>query len=203
MRARTRNRVTVFRSGNLAESVLVEARLPQRGSHRVSVPANRERGDRLDSWKEIAAHLKRTIRTVQRWEKREGLPVHGHFHVKGRTVYALKEEIDFWLTARGRFPVESSPMQRRSRRPAKMLNPPPRVMKQMFAAVRLWVAMAGQESFRGHTTRQFADPRMSESTRATLTQIQKSERNADARQFTTHHKSRQLSLAVAPSSPLR
>jgi hypothetical protein len=31
--------------------------------------------DRLDSWKEIAAHLKRDVRTVQRWEKEHGLPV--------------------------------------------------------------------------------------------------------------------------------
>jgi hypothetical protein len=31
---------------------------------------------RLDSWKEIAAYLGRSIRTVQRWEREEGLPVH-------------------------------------------------------------------------------------------------------------------------------
>jgi len=34
-----------------------------------------ERGLRLDSWKEIAAHLKRDVRTVQRWEKTASLPV--------------------------------------------------------------------------------------------------------------------------------
>ena len=32
--------------------------------------------DRLDSWKEIAAYLNRDVTTVQRWEKREGMPVH-------------------------------------------------------------------------------------------------------------------------------
>ena len=32
--------------------------------------------DRLDSWKEVAVHLGRSTRTVQRWEKEEGLPVH-------------------------------------------------------------------------------------------------------------------------------
>ena len=32
--------------------------------------------DRLDSWKEIAAYLKRDVTTVQRWEKREDMPVH-------------------------------------------------------------------------------------------------------------------------------
>lgn len=142
-------------------------------------------GHRLDTWKEIAVYLNREVRTVQRWEKREGLPVRGHFHMRSRTVYALKDEIDAWLTARGRYQVESCPMQRRSRRAANMLNPPPRVMKQLFAALQLWVAVAGQESVRGHTTRHVASPRVPWSTRATLTQIEKPERNADGRQFTT------------------
>ena len=31
--------------------------------------------DRLDSWKEIAAYLKRDVTTVQRWEKEKGLPI--------------------------------------------------------------------------------------------------------------------------------
>jgi tetratricopeptide (TPR) repeat protein len=56
--------------------------------------------DRLDSWKEIAAYLKRDVRTVQRWEKNERLPVHRHLHEKQGTVYAFKPEIDEW--ARGR-----------------------------------------------------------------------------------------------------
>ncbi len=33
-------------------------------------------GERLDSWKEIAAYLRRGARTLQRWEREEGLPVH-------------------------------------------------------------------------------------------------------------------------------
>jgi hypothetical protein len=32
--------------------------------------------DILDSWKDIAAYLKRDISTVQRWERREDMPVH-------------------------------------------------------------------------------------------------------------------------------
>ena len=31
---------------------------------------------RLDSWKEIAAFFRRDERTVKRWEKERGLPVH-------------------------------------------------------------------------------------------------------------------------------
>jgi hypothetical protein len=39
-------------------------------------------GGRLDSWKEIAAYLGRSVRSVQRWERAEGLPVLRHQHVK-------------------------------------------------------------------------------------------------------------------------
>src|SRR2546422_7156254 len=49
----------------------------------------------LDSWKEIAAYLKRDESTVRRWEK-ERLPVHRHLHKKKATVYAYKSEIDVW-----------------------------------------------------------------------------------------------------------
>jgi hypothetical protein len=57
-------------------------------------------GDRLDSWKAIAAYLGRDVTTVQRWEKREGLPVHRHLHDKLGTVYAFKPEIDTWWHTR-------------------------------------------------------------------------------------------------------
>ena len=56
--------------------------------------------NRLDSWKEIAAYLKRDVTTVQRWEKREGMPVHRHVHDKGGSVYALTEELDAWIQSR-------------------------------------------------------------------------------------------------------
>jgi len=56
--------------------------------------------DRLDSWKEIAAYLKRDVTTVQRWEKREGMPVHRHLHDKMGSVYALRAELDAWTRSR-------------------------------------------------------------------------------------------------------
>jgi non-specific serine/threonine protein kinase len=52
--------------------------------------------DRLDSWKEIAAYLDRSVRTVRRWEADEGLPVHRHMHRSLGSVYAFKSEIDAW-----------------------------------------------------------------------------------------------------------
>src|SRR5881392_3205969 len=56
--------------------------------------------DRLDSWKEIASYLRRDVRTVQRWEKKEGLPVHRHQHDKLGSVYASRTELDSWLSTR-------------------------------------------------------------------------------------------------------
>jgi TolB-like protein/Flp pilus assembly protein TadD len=55
---------------------------------------------RLDSWKEIAVYLNRDVTTVQRWEKREGMPVHRHVHDKRGSVYALTEELDDWIQSR-------------------------------------------------------------------------------------------------------
>ena len=62
--------------------------------------------DRLDSWKEIAAYLNRDVTTVQRWEKREGMPVHRHVHDKLGSVYAFRVELDAW--ARGRKPAAAA-----------------------------------------------------------------------------------------------
>jgi len=60
------------------------------------LPPTDIRADRLDSWKEIAVYLNRDVRTVQRWEKKEALPVHRHQHEKLGTVYAYKSELDAW-----------------------------------------------------------------------------------------------------------
>src|ERR1039457_215120 len=61
-------------------------------------------GDRLDAWKEIAGHLGREARTVQGWEKTEGLPVHRHLHLRQGSVYAFKSELDAWREARRGIP---------------------------------------------------------------------------------------------------
>lgn len=66
--------------------------------------------DRLDSWKEIAAYVSRGVRTVRRWEREEGLPVHRHVHRVLGSVYAYKSEIDAWR--------QSGPRRPRSRSPA-------------------------------------------------------------------------------------
>src|SRR6266849_10924980 len=55
---------------------------------------------KLVSWKEIATHLGREVRTVQRWETTEGLPIHRHEHQKKSTVYAYAGELDDWFKKR-------------------------------------------------------------------------------------------------------
>ncbi len=56
---------------------------------------------RLDSWKEIAAYLKHDVRTVQRWEETEGLPVYRHPGKQRGTVHAYKPELDAWQKRAG------------------------------------------------------------------------------------------------------
>jgi Tol biopolymer transport system component len=63
-------------------------------------------GDRLESWKEVAGYLRRDVTTVQRWERREGMPVHRHLHDKGGSVYAFRSELDAWTASRKATAVE-------------------------------------------------------------------------------------------------
>src|SRR6478609_9753593 len=73
---------------------------------------------RLDSWKEIATYLKRDVRTVQRWEQKEGLPVHRQEHGSRASVYAEREELDAWQANRRLSPTEEqevTPPRKRSR----------------------------------------------------------------------------------------
>jgi hypothetical protein len=66
----------------------------------VSEADGRENSKTLDSWKEIAVFLRRGIRTVQRWERTEGLPIHRHKHLRRGSVYAVTSELITWRQAR-------------------------------------------------------------------------------------------------------
>lgn len=77
-------------------------RSPQSARHIVDV----SNSSVLNSWKEIARYLGRGVRTVQRWERELGLPIH---RPKGRdrsATLALTSELDEWLSAT---PVRSCP----------------------------------------------------------------------------------------------
>lgn len=70
------------------------------GDQSPGAPPSEKALERLDSWKEIATYVKRDVTTVQRWEKREGMPVHRHVHDKRGSVYAFSRELDAWLQSR-------------------------------------------------------------------------------------------------------
>src|SRR5438105_15766423 len=61
-----------------------------------SDPMSENGRQRLTSWKEIGTHLGRDVRTVLRWEKERGLPVHRVPGATGRVVFAYKDELESW-----------------------------------------------------------------------------------------------------------
>ena len=75
----------------------------------------------LESWKEIAAHLKRDVSTLKRWEKSEGLPVHRHLHQVRSSVYAYPSELDGWWARRGPAEEASASTAWTQRRPVRAL----------------------------------------------------------------------------------
>ena len=96
---------------------------------------------RLDSWKEIAAYLNRDVTTVQRWEKREAMPVHRHVHDKRGSVYALTDELDGWIQRR-RLPVDEP-----EEKPEAEMPPPTQVVSSDLSTMaapktRPWFALA-------------------------------------------------------------
>jgi len=54
---------------------------------------------RLDSWKDIANYLNRSVANRQRWEMVEAMPVHRHCHGTGGSVYAYSPEVDAWRSS--------------------------------------------------------------------------------------------------------
>jgi Tol biopolymer transport system component len=75
--------------------------MAQAGRHQPESPEAQPNGEyagrRLESCKEIASYLKRSEKTVRRWEENEGLPVHRLLHEKRGSVYAYSHELETWL----------------------------------------------------------------------------------------------------------
>ena len=105
----------------------------------VAPPAGRVPEERLESWKEIAAHLNRDVTTVQRWEKREGMPVHRHVHDKRGSVYALTPELDDWMQSRRLQFKEEEEQPQAAPAVATHSDHPPTVKVR----ARYWLVLAG------------------------------------------------------------
>jgi hypothetical protein len=76
-----------------------------------TAPISFEDADCFDSWKEIAGYFHRSVRTVQRWERFEGMPVHRHSHGAGDSVLAYRHELNAWRASRshpGNHPTSST-----------------------------------------------------------------------------------------------
>jgi Tol biopolymer transport system component len=96
-------------------------------------PSLRPPEDRLDSWKEIAAYLNRDVTTVQRWEKREGMPVYRHLHDRMGSVYASRAELDAWTRSR------NLPAAQEDGNSASLSNPPvPPPRPAIWTSVTRW-----------------------------------------------------------------
>lgn len=90
---------SVGRQGALPVNVMPYDGHPERNSGTQTMSTGNP-ADRLDSWKEIASYLRRDVRTVQRWEKKEGLPVYRHLHDKLGSIYAYRNELADWFNTR-------------------------------------------------------------------------------------------------------
>lgn len=77
------------------------------------ISGDQEPSKRVDSWKHIANYFRRDVRTVQRWERQEGLPVHRHSHRKSSSVYALRGELNAWWNSRD---ISNDPAELENRR---------------------------------------------------------------------------------------
>ena len=82
---------------------------------------------RLESWGEIAAYLRREIRTVQRWERNLGLPVHRLRVGKQASVFAYPSELDKWFKER----EESIRNDKEEDSGANIPPPPPEVKRDV------------------------------------------------------------------------
>ena len=105
----------------------------------------RDPDERLNSWKEIAKYLNRSVRTVIRWEAEQGLPVHRQIQDKRGAVHAFKAELDAWVQQRTLGPEPAEPA------PAPDARPKPKWTLwasaiAILAAVSGWFVLPGPSS---------------------------------------------------------
>jgi Tol biopolymer transport system component len=108
------------------------------GARNARAPVINEGRVRLDSWKKIAAHFNRDVTTVQRWERREGMPVHRHVHDKQGSVYAFRSELDAWWEGRRGQLADSSEGTAESPVPPTVRSEPEAAVAPDTPATRAW-----------------------------------------------------------------
>ena len=92
-------------------------------------PADQRATGLLTSWKNIAAYLDRGVRTVQRWERTLGLPVHRMKGGQLAPVFAYEHEVDRWLRKTSTGPEQPSASIDISRTP---LDPQPQWLTRLY-----------------------------------------------------------------------
>ncbi|WP_191621144.1 PD40 domain-containing protein [Marinihelvus fidelis] len=95
----------------------------------------------MGSWKEIANYLGKTVRTVQRWEEKEGLPVRRLVHESGATVFAFEHEIDRWLNRRS-LTVHEQPVSGAQLAPASTAQTPVENSARSHKPALAWVLVS-------------------------------------------------------------
>jgi hypothetical protein len=97
---------------------------------------------RLESWKEIADYIHRSVRTANRWHRERGMPV--HYEAGGRTerVFAWADEIDAWR-AGGMTGAATAPTQTREPDAGRRVGSGPAVLRRPVVLVPILVAATG------------------------------------------------------------
>ena len=85
---------------------MTSGRQPPNGDTRSGREDDSSSAERLLGWKAIASYLGRDIRTVQRWELQEQLPIHRLEHQRQGSAYAYKAELDEWQKRRSSNPSQ-------------------------------------------------------------------------------------------------
>jgi hypothetical protein len=90
-----------------------------------------DEGSTFTCWKEIAAHLEKGVRTVQRWERQFGLPVQRPNARSKGIVRASRDELDHWMS------TQWSRRATTKTKPAQVLLPDRTVAKNVVAPEEL------------------------------------------------------------------
>ena len=122
---------------------------------------------RLDSWKEIAAFFGRDERTVKRWEKDKGLPVHRLPENTGARVFAFTDELTRWMNSPEPANTNVAAEEQRDitqRESPGGAVPFPRPPPRRWAVIALVVAILASASFMIAYRRGRSGPSVSEGT---------------------------------------